>query len=150
MRRSPKETAQHSAGCVEAEMDSVHESQLVSDAWLQQPSVSPGAGLSPFPSKPSRGMGGVEVYPPVVERGASVKVRSRIRCPSVLQPPTWRVSFRALVVVLDAGKMAERGLVPENVIGHRQVSLNFMCGSAEFEKWFEAWKMLRTCAPMLS
>ena len=48
------------------------------------------------------------------------------------------VYFRALAVVLDAGKMAERGLMPEKVIEHRLVSLEFMCGGAKFE----AWKMV--------
>ena len=54
----------------------------------------------------------------------------------------WRVSFRALAVVLDSGKMAERELAPEKVIEHRRVSSDFMCGRpAEFEAWFKVWKM---------
>ena len=106
-------------------MDPVHESCLVSDesAWLQ-PLVYPGSGLL-----------SMEVYPPVVERGASVKVRSRIRCPSVFHPPKSQVSFRALAVVLDAGKMVEHGLTPDKAIEHRRVSLDFMCGSAKIEAW---------------
>ena len=107
-------------------MDSVQESHVDESAWLQ-PSVYPGSGLL-----------SVEVYPPVVERGASVRVRCRIRCPSIFHPPKSEVSFRALAVVLDAGKMAERGLMPEKVIEHRLVSLEFMCGGAKFE----AWKMV--------
>ena len=144
MPRSPKEAVQHSAAFVEAEMDSAHQSQLVSDesAWLQQPSVYPGSRLPPLPSKASRGMDRVEVYPRVVDRGASVKVRSRIRCPSVFHPPKSQVSFKVWAVVLDAGKMVEHGLAPEKVIEHRRVSSDFMCGRAEFEAWFKAWKML--------
>ena len=134
-------------------MDSVHQSQLVLDesAWLQQPSVYPGSRLPPVPSKLSRGMGRVEVYPPVVERGASVKVRSRIRYPSIFHPPKSEVSFRALAVVLDAGKMAERGLAIQRVIEQRRVSLDFMCGSTKFEawKWWENFPVAPKLTPKL-
>ena len=48
-------------------------------------------------------------------------------------------------MVLDAGKMVERGLAPEKVIEHRRVSLDFMCGSANFEAWQMLGKL--SCCP---
>ena len=105
-------------------MDHFHSSHLGSDRSVIS---SLPRRLSPLPR------GGVEVYPPVVERGASVTLRTCRWHPPRPPSPLWRMSWRAWAVVLDVAKMVERQLTPEQVLEHQKLSSAFMCGSAKVQ-----------------